>query len=91
MSTCMRHNFCIRAPNDVFDKLLERSWSVDQPQGASTIVEKFLTPKITIWCLKMDLEGFKPQFSKLGPVVKMTLKVDSSDFFHSKSIEIYEN
>jgi hypothetical protein len=39
----------------------------------------------------MAPEGFKPQFSKLGLVVKMTLQVDSPKFIHSESIEIDEN
>jgi len=38
----------------------------------------------------MDLEGYEPQFSKLGPANKMTLQVDSSNCFHSKSIDIDE-
>jgi hypothetical protein len=38
----------------------------------------------------MDLEGFRPQFSKLGLATKMTLQADSSNFFHSESIEIDE-
>jgi hypothetical protein len=36
----------------------------------------------------MDLEGFGPQFSKLGPATKMDLQVDSSNFFHHKSTKI---
>jgi hypothetical protein len=39
---------------------------------------------------KWLMEGFKPQFSKLGPAIKMTLQVDSSNFFHSESIKIDE-
>jgi len=31
---------------------------------------------------------FEPQFSKLGPAIKMTLQVDSSKFFHFEGIEI---
>jgi hypothetical protein len=39
----------------------------------------------------MALEGFEPQFSKLGPATKMVaLQTDSSNFFHSKRIEINE-
>jgi hypothetical protein len=38
----------------------------------------------------MAPKGFKPQFSKLGLVVKITLQPDSSNFFHSESIEIDE-
>jgi hypothetical protein len=36
----------------------------------------------------MAQEGFEPQFSKLGPATKMTLQVDSSNFFHYDNIEI---
>jgi hypothetical protein len=36
----------------------------------------------------MAPEGSGPQFSKLGPVTKMALQVDSSKFFHSERIEI---
>jgi hypothetical protein len=39
----------------------------------------------------MDLEGFKPQFSKLGPPIKMDLQDDTSNFFHFEKIEIDEN
>jgi hypothetical protein len=40
-----------------------------------------ITPQNTIECLKMDLEGSRPQFSKLGPATKMTLQADSSNLF----------
>jgi hypothetical protein len=39
----------------------------------------------------MAPEDFKPQFSKLGPAIKMTLQVNSSNLFHSESIEIDNN
>jgi hypothetical protein len=39
---------------------------------------------------QMALECLKPQFSKLGPTIKMTLQANSSNFFHSESIEIDE-
>jgi hypothetical protein len=38
----------------------------------------------------MALEGFKPQFSKLVPTVKMIVQDYSSNFFHFESIEIDE-
>jgi len=47
-----------------------------------------LTPKNSIWCLKMAPKGFKLQFYKLGPAIKMTLHANSSNFFHFESINI---
>jgi hypothetical protein len=38
----------------------------------------------------MDAKGFKQQFSKLRPIVKMNLKVDSSNFFDFESFRIGE-
>jgi hypothetical protein len=49
------------------------------------------TQKKSIEFLKMALEGFKPQFSKLGPTIKMALQDDTSNFFHCEKIEIDEN
>jgi len=36
------------------------------------------------------LDGLWPQFSKLGPVAKMDMQADSSNFFHPKSTKIDE-
>jgi hypothetical protein len=36
----------------------------------------------------MAREGFEPQFSKLEPITKMTLQVDSSNVFHYANIDI---
>jgi hypothetical protein len=36
----------------------------------------------------MALEGSRPQFSKLGPTIKLTLQANSSKIFHPESIEI---
>jgi hypothetical protein len=33
---------------------------------------------------------FRPQFSKLGPLTKMALQANSSNFFHPESTEIDE-
>jgi hypothetical protein len=38
----------------------------------------------------MALEGFRPQFSKLGPTTKMALQANSSNFFHPESTKIDE-
>jgi hypothetical protein len=38
----------------------------------------------------MAPKGFKPQFSKLGPTIKMAMQDDSSNFFHFESIEMDE-
>jgi hypothetical protein len=38
----------------------------------------------------MALEGFGPQFSKLGPTTKMGLQDDYSNFFDSESTKIDE-
>ena len=38
----------------------------------------------------MALEGFKPQFSKLGPPTKMAMQVESLNVFHYERIEIDE-
>jgi hypothetical protein len=38
----------------------------------------------------MASKGFETHFSKLGPSSKMTLHVESSNFFHSERIDIDE-
>jgi hypothetical protein len=38
----------------------------------------------------MTLEGFKPQFYKLKPAIKINLQANSSIFFHYEIIEIDE-
>jgi len=48
------------------------------------------TQKQVVWVLKIAPKGYGPQFSKLEPDTKMTLQADSSNCFHSKSIEIDE-
>jgi hypothetical protein len=69
---------------------LEMSQCVEYLLKVTTNARKVLTQKNVVQCLKMDLEGFKPQFSKLGPTIKMTLQDYSSNFFHFESIEIDE-
>jgi hypothetical protein len=50
---------------------LKRSRCVEKCREVRRYAHKFLTPKSVVLCLKMDLEGSKPQISKLRPTTKM--------------------
>jgi hypothetical protein len=55
------------------------------------LCSQVLTSKSVIWCLKMDLEGFIPQISKLGPATKMGLASQFLQVFHPKITKIDDN
>jgi len=83
--TSGKHKFCIRASIDVIFALLKRSWKMVQ-----NIAGKVFTQKSVVWCFKMSLKSFKPQFSKMGLAIKMTMQIDSSKILYYEIIKIDE-
>jgi hypothetical protein len=58
-------------------------------RGWEWCLQSFDPPKLHL-IPQMDLEDFRPQISKLGPIAKMGLASQFLQFFHPKSDKIDE-
>jgi len=85
--TCGRYNFCIWILIEVIFALLEILQCVDGVKGIQPKKVEFW-PQKSVWCIKLDIEGFKHQITKLGATPKMGLASQFLQFFHLESTKI---